>query len=355
MLHEFLTTNRERLIAMTRAKVAKRKAPQPTTEELERGVPLFLDQLGETLRLSTRGPEAMTESATEHGAVLHDTGFTVAQVVHDYGDICQAVTELADETRAPITAGEFRTLNRCLDDAIAEAVTEFARRRDLAQVRHESERLGVLAHELRNRLTSATLAYQQLRSGAVGMTGSTAVLLGRSLRDIADLLDRSLAEVRLEAGTTIMARISISGLLEELEAGATLEANSNGISFSVAPVERGLEVEGDRPILLAALFNLLQNAFKFSRARGHVSLRTSTTAKSVRFEIEDACGGLPAGKAEDLFQPFTQGSPNRQGIGLGLFIARKGIETLGGELSVRDLPGKGCVFTVELPRRPTVG
>jgi signal transduction histidine kinase len=350
MLHDFLTANRERLIAMTRAKVAKRKAPQPTSEELERGVPLFLDQLAETLRLSTLSPGAMTESAAQHGAVLHDTGFTVAQVVHDYGDICQAVTELAEETHAPITAGEFRTLNRCLDDAIAEAVTEFARRRDLAQVRHESERLGMLAHQLRNQLTSATLAYQQLRSGAVGMTGSTAVLLGRSLRELADLVDRSLAEVRLEAGTTSVARISITGLLEELEAGATLDANSRGISFSVATAERGLEVEGDRPILLAALFNLLQNAFKFSRAHGHVSLRTSATSESVRFEIEDSCGGLPEGKAEDLFRPFTQGSPNRQGIGLGLFIARKGLETLGGAVRVSDLPGMGCVFTVALPR-----
>jgi signal transduction histidine kinase len=350
MLHEFLTENRTLLIEMTRAKVAKRRSPKPTAEELEKGVPLFLDQLSETLRLSTKHVQLMTVSASMHGGVLHDTGFTIAQVVHDYGDICQAVTELADQTRAPITTDEFRTLNRCLDDAIAEAVTEFVRRRDLAQGRHESERLGVLAHEIRNSLTAATLAYQQLQSGTVGMTGSTAMILGRSLRDLRDLVDRSLAEVRLEAGAQNKERISISTLLEELEAGAALEASARGIAFSVASAPRELEVEGDRPILMAALFNVLQNAFKFSHADGHVALRTAATAHHVVFEIEDSCGGLPNGKAEDLFRPFTQSSTNRQGVGLGLFITRKGIETFGGSVSVRDLPGKGCAFTIELPR-----
>jgi hypothetical protein len=54
-------------------------------------------------------------------------GFTVSQVVHDYGDICQAITEWAVEQNAPITTDEFHVLNRCLDTAIADAVTEHAR------------------------------------------------------------------------------------------------------------------------------------------------------------------------------------------------------------------------------------
>jgi hypothetical protein len=124
MLHEFLTLNRDQIIARARAKVAARSAPCPTEEELKNGVPLFLTQLGETLRLASSGSEAMARSAAAHGADLLRMGFTVAQVVHDYGDVCQTVTELADETDAPITTDEFHTLNRCLDDAIAVAVTE---------------------------------------------------------------------------------------------------------------------------------------------------------------------------------------------------------------------------------------
>ena len=62
-----------------------------------------------------------------HGHELLLQGFTVSQVVHDYGDVCQAITELAVEMNAPISTDDFRMLNKCLDDAIAGAVTEFGR------------------------------------------------------------------------------------------------------------------------------------------------------------------------------------------------------------------------------------
>jgi signal transduction histidine kinase len=116
-------------------------------------------------------------------------------------------------------------------------------------------------------------------------------------------------------------------------------------------VQEGLEVTGDRPLLAAAVINLLQNAFKFSHAHGQVTLKTTATAERVRFEIEDSCGGLPPGKAEELFHPFTQRSANRRGLGLGLSISRRGVEASGGEVRVRNLPGKGCIFTIDLPRR----
>ena len=67
--------------------------------------------------------------AAQHGRDLQLQGFTVSQVVHDYGDVCQSITELAIETGAPISVGDFRILNRCLDDAIASAVTEYGRER----------------------------------------------------------------------------------------------------------------------------------------------------------------------------------------------------------------------------------
>ena len=85
--------------------------------------------------------------------------------IHDYGDVCQAVTELAVELDAPITADEFRTLNRCLDEAMAEAVTEFGRQRELSISDDETERLGFFAHELRNLLSNAMLAFEVLKSG----------------------------------------------------------------------------------------------------------------------------------------------------------------------------------------------
>jgi hypothetical protein len=69
----------------------------------------------------------------------------------------------------------------------------------------------------------------------------------------------------------------------------------------------------------------------------------------VLLEVEDECGGLPPGAVTDLFRPFEQRSADRSGLGLGLAIAREGVETNGGEIRARDLPGRGCIFTIDLP------
>jgi signal transduction histidine kinase len=73
-------------------------------------------------------------------------------------------------------------------------------------------------------------------------------------------------------------------------------------------------------------------------------------AGRVVIEIEDRCGGLPPGAAENLFAPFVQVSDDRSGLGLGLTIAYQVVDAHGGTLEVRDLPGRGCVFAVALPR-----
>ncbi|MEO7438078.1 MAG: sensor histidine kinase, partial [Candidatus Binatia bacterium] len=220
MLHEFLTTHRSAIIARTRAKVATRPIPRPTDEEITHGVPLFLEQLVAVLQRSTRGGEPISASAARHGGEMLRMGFSIAQVVHDYGDICQAVTELADELDAPIATDEFHTLNRCLDDAIAGAVTEYTRLRDSSQSDGEIERSGMLAHELRNKLGAATLAFAALKAGHVGVGGSTAAVLERSLRGLRDLIDSSLAEVRIESGRQSRDCILVSELVEEVRQDA---------------------------------------------------------------------------------------------------------------------------------------
>src|SRR6202044_3581400 len=124
-----------------------------------------LDQFVDVLRHALPATsDAMDRTAAMHGAELLSRGYTIAQVVHDYGDVCQAITELALETGAPITTDEFHTLNRSLDDAIAEAVTEYSRLRDASIAEGETERSGVFVHELRNKIAAALLAFQTIRS-----------------------------------------------------------------------------------------------------------------------------------------------------------------------------------------------
>src|SRR5688572_7194728 len=102
MLYEFITLNREEIITRCRAKVATRSMPPPSEAEINHGVPLFLDQLVDMLRSGGTSTRAIDESAGRHGHDLLLKGFTVSQVVHDYGDVCQTVTDLALETNAPI-------------------------------------------------------------------------------------------------------------------------------------------------------------------------------------------------------------------------------------------------------------
>jgi signal transduction histidine kinase len=357
MLHEFLTLHREEVIARTRAKVATRMAPRPTEAELEHGVPLFLDQLAETLRCeeetAARTTSAdMVQSAALYGGELRDAGFTVGQVVHGYGDVCQAVTALAMELEIPISADEFKTLNRCLDEAIAHAVTEFARKRDVSVSERGTERLGFFAHELRNLLSNAMLAFEVLKSGTVGVGGSTGKILGRNLEALRDLIDRSPAEVRLEAGLHHREHVPVTELMAEVELSAAIEANARGVQFTVTPVKAGVSIDVDRQLIVAALANLLQNAFKFSRPKGHVVLRTDTASADGRvlIEVEDECGGLPPGRAKEMFRPFTQRGADRTGLGLGLTIASDSVVANGGEIRARNLPGRGCIFTIDLPR-----
>jgi hypothetical protein len=193
MLHEFITDHREEIIRRCKAKVAARSSPEVTTAELDHGVPMFLTLLTSELKHGPSNTEAIGRSAVDHGHDLYLHGFTVGQVVHDYGDICQAVTDLAVELAAPIDADEFRTLNRCLDDAIAGAVTEYGRGRDESidgEASGHSERVGSLARELRTAIHAAAVALGAIKSGRVGFAGGTGVVLDRSVFKAHDLVDR---------------------------------------------------------------------------------------------------------------------------------------------------------------------
>ncbi len=348
MLHEFVTANRDEIIARCRAKISSRPAPCPTDAELEYGVPLFLDQLVDVLRLAGHRNAAIGESASKHGKELLHRGFTIAQVVHDYGGVCQAITELAVSRAAAITASEFQTLNLCLDNAIAGAVSEYGRLRE-----HEgTERLGRFAHELRNLLSRAVLSFEMIKSGSVGLHGSTAAVLTGSLAGLARLIDREFTDVRLAIGANHQELIVVRDFIEDIEVTALLEATAHDLKFSVTSVAADVVVQADRQILASVVGNLIQNAFKFTKPGGHVFLCATVADDRVLIHVEDQCGGLPPGRAEELFRPFAQHGADRSGLGLGLAICMHGTQAIAGELRVVNHPGHGCVFTVDLPRQP---
>jgi signal transduction histidine kinase len=357
VLHEFISVNRQEIINRCRAKVASRSIPSPTAAELDHGVPVFLDQLADALRCQPVSSPAIASSAERHGRDLLKQGFSVSQVVHDYGDVCQAITELAVEMNTPISTDDFRMLNRCLDDAIAGAVTEFGREQNRVtrdgETARGNERAGFLAHEMRNLLNTAIVAFEVLKTGNVGVAGSTGTVLHRSLMGARALTGRSLAEVRLAAGVQNPVTFSVADFIDEIAQAATIEGQARGIGLRVMPVDQTLAVEADRQVLMAVVMNLLQNAFKFTRADTTVLLSVSTSVERVLIEVQDECGGLPSGDVDGLFRPFEQRGGDRTGLGLGLAFSRLGVEANNGRIGARSLPGKGCVFGIDLPRVQT--
>lgn len=373
MMHEFLTEHRGELIDRCRTKVAERESPKATADEIEHGIPVFLDQLIKTLRVeqssepmqsrtvsgSTGGVKTTSSEigggAIRHGRELFYRGFSVEEVVHDYGDLCQAITDLAFELDTPFEIDEFRTLNRCLDNAIAGAVSAFNYQREsIAADKEEkalNKRLGFFAHELRNLVNTATLALLALKEGNIGLGGATGAVLDRSLVGLRILIDRSLTEVRRSAGMPVQVRLfSLADFIAEVRLSASLEAKVRECVLAVSSVDPTLAIDGDRDLLLSAVGNLLQNAFKFTHHGSEVRLHTRATTDRIFIDIEDHCGGLPPGDADKMFYPFMQADADRTGLGLGLAICQNSVHANRGTVSVRDVPGTGCVFTIELPR-----
>jgi hypothetical protein len=202
MLAEFIVEHRDEIITRCRNKVTRRESPPPTDVEIDHGVPMFLDELLDELRLDSTGNPEICITAGKHGHDLFVQGFTPSQVVHDYGDVCQTITEMAVETNARIGADYFRKLNRCLDDAIASAITEHGREREAAtteQSSREDNRMSALIDEMRVTLLAVRVAFEAIQTGNIGAQGTTGTILARRLKALEDMNERMQLELHTDA------------------------------------------------------------------------------------------------------------------------------------------------------------
>ena len=332
MLTELITEYRAEVIERARATLARGASSRAAPDALERDLTLFFTELAQIFQ-DQKAADALG----------------MARLVHRYGAAYECLGDWIADHGKPVTNEERHELNRCLSEAIAHTATEFLAAREELLEKGEVERFATLAHEQRNLISVALVAFQVLRRDRRRMEGRTGAALGRALIGLRDITNRSTAEIRSAAGVRHYARIDLSEFIDEMQASAALEADARGIQLTVLAPPRGVAVDGDRLELASAVSNLLSNAFKFSHSKGHVQLRTVAAAGDVRIEVEDECGGLPAGLAEDLFRPFERWGTDRTGLGLGLAISRQGIQASGGTLDVHNLPGKGCVFCIHLP------
>jgi signal transduction histidine kinase len=117
-------------------------------------------------------------------------------------------------------------------------------------------------------------------------------------------------------------------------------------------LDDSLHVSADEMLLTSAASNLLHNAIKFTRTGGHIVLACRADDDGVVIDVEDECGGLPAGNPRELLEPFVKRGDNPQNFGLGLAITLRATEAMGGTVKIEDIPGHGCIFQLRFPSVP---
>ncbi len=175
----------------------------------------------------------------------------------------------------------------------------------------------------------------------------------RASRTIDDLLELS----RIEAGEASMGEpVPVHLVLAEAVERASTAAEQQGITLDLVEPSHRIDVRGDRRQLVSAIFNLLDNAIKYSSAGSAVTLAASTDGGTVRLTVADRGVGIPRRDLERIFERFYRVDRARSretgGTGLGLAIVRHVASNHGGEVSVDSREGEGTTFTLALPAGP---
>ncbi|MDD5304964.1 MAG: HAMP domain-containing sensor histidine kinase [Elusimicrobia bacterium] len=337
MLSEFLAANRERILALAGSVIPSFPISKPAGAAIERRLPELYQRL---VRAAAGAAKA------RHGRGGPEAERVLAQAAYGYASISSAIAETAAARGFDLGAGDLRALADGLELAIAEAVPEHKGTRPHAAQLDEVTRMGFLVHELRNALACVFVAQGMNKK----YPGGENALLERNLQHMRSMLDRASVEVRLHKEPEARLHpMPVAEAVREVEATAGEEARLKGVTLTVR-VDPRLVVNADGSYLVSALANLVRNAIKFTPPGGAVRVRGLEKNASIVLEVEDQCGGLPGGDIGELFEPFTQKGEDRSGLGLGLAISRRAVALNNGVLSARDIPGKGCVFSIVLPR-----
>ena len=215
--------------------------------------------------------------------------------------------------------------------------------------------VSLVSHELRSPMAAVIGAARTLeerwRELNADQRGAFLALIADETNRLATLIGDVLDTSRIEAGTFSyrFTEVDVAELVRTTVAGFALHQDEVSViahADGVVP-----SVRGDRERLRQVLRNLLENAVKYSPAGEAVDVRARAEDGRVLVTVEDSGPGIPAEQHGLIFERFGRANVGlgKPGTGLGLFIARSIAEAHGGTLSVVSAPGKGAVFTLELP------
>lgn len=337
--------------------------------------------LGRTMQEAWPGIEATDAFAAIRGALEDRTAFH-GETSFTFPDGSSGWFDLRAE---PVPEGVFilsvevterheaedalRTLNRKLEQLVEERTAELqaALVRAEAADRLKSAFLATMSHELRTPLNSIIGFTGILLQGLAGEVNDEQRkqlgMVQTSARHLLELINDVLDLSKIEAGQFAVAcePFSLPESLEQVVASMAPIATKKGVGLESAFEGCPETMTGDRRRLEQILFNLLNNAIKFTDCgRVRLSVRRlpgggSDTLgdPSVEFEVSDTGIGIEPEELETIFQPFRQIdhrlSRDHEGTGLGLTICRRLAELMGGRISAESEPGRGSVFTLTLP------
>ena len=343
-LYEMMALRRDEVLTCAKDMIRRQRPASPAVNDARNAsLPGFVDAVTSEMRHRGGGGVERSPPASVQDTAPKSQCSDIDELVHMYGSVCFGTLETAQRNGVQISMREHQALNQALDACIARTVVHWERDRKSHGEKNGADDLGFVARELRKALESAATAFQAIRTGRVPAHGMTGDIVEHSHSRLRAMLQR--LERQLSLGLTVRERVALTPLVvrtADLVSATALEKNLR-LEIKTDPA---LELRGDADLLLAALTKLLQNAVQFTSPEGKVEVRSARSGKGrVTIEVEDQCGGLPPGTAERLSTPVGQVSYDST----TLCFARQVVEDHHGTIRVRDLPGRGCIFIVELP------
>jgi signal transduction histidine kinase len=327
-----------------------------TATDLRDAISDYILRLAQALRggesIESEGASAWADIAREHALTRVRLGFDIEQLVREFILLRRVLSAIAQEEHLMSNDMQNERLADLIDAAIARAVKSYTESRDLATRRQQAEHIGFLTHELRNPLSTATMAASRLRRKAAiaEAEGETLDMLERGLQRMRSQIDAMLLTQRLEAREMECRPVDVNlgQIMADATRAAHLEAGQKGVEF-IARYDSDVNLYVDPGLTTSALQNVVDNAVKFTD-RGRVEVVVEDQPSDVVVHVYDNCDGLSAEELRTIFEPFKRAHPGKAGTGLGLAIARRAVEAQGGRIGAESGGDRGCHFWLTLPK-----
>ncbi len=227
--------------------------------------------------------------------------------------------------------------------------------------RRKDEFLAMLAHELRNPLSSIgnAITLLQMPNASAEHVGWSKEVIGHQVKHLARIIDDLTDVSRITRGTFELrrTRIDAAAVIDRAVDTVRPQIEEKKQQLAVSSVPGGLWCDADPTRLEQALTNLLVNATRYTEAGGHIGLTARHEGEHISFKVKDTGVGIPPAKLPEMFELFAQGdrtiARSEGGLGVGLTIIKRIAELHGGSVTAfSEGPGKGSEFTLTLPAIP---